>query len=120
MATPVHTIREGTEADIPVLVALVNRAFEIEKFFSGADRTDADEMLRMMKEGTYLVSEDEQGASGCVYVKINGAAGYFGMVAGGPKREKRGLGAGLISAAGGFARKNGCSLIEVTGVDNSP
>jgi len=36
------TIREASPADITVLVPLVNRAFEIEKFFSGADRTDAD------------------------------------------------------------------------------
>src|SRR4051812_50087270 len=115
MATPVHTIREGTEADIPVLVALVNRAFEIEKFFSGADRTDADEMLRMMNEGTYLVSEDEQGASGCVYVKINGTAGYFGVLAGDPNPPKSGLGGEVVGAAGDFGRKARGSGGGVTG-----
>jgi GNAT superfamily N-acetyltransferase len=120
MATPVHTIREGTEVDIAVLVPLVNRAFEIEKFFSGADRTDADEMLRMMNEGTYLVSEDELGASGCVYVKINGASGYFGMLAVDPNRQKSGLGGKLIAAAEDYARKRGCSVMEITVVNIRP
>jgi GNAT superfamily N-acetyltransferase len=120
MATPAHTIREATEADVSVLVPLVNRAFEIEKFFSGADRTDPDEMRRLMSEGTYLVSEDEQGASGCVYVKINGAAGYFGMLAVDPNRQKSGLGAKLIAAAEDFARNRGCSVMEITVVNIRP
>src|SRR3954462_9532335 len=107
MAAPVHTIREATEVDIPALVPLVNRAFEIEKFFSGADRTDADDMRRMLGDGTNLRREDEQGVSGCVYVKINGAAGYFGMLAVDPNRQKSGLGGKLIAAAEDFARKRG-------------
>ena len=114
------TFREATELDVPVLVPLVNRAFEIEKFFSGADRTDADEMLRLMQDGTYLVSEDEQGPLGCVYVKINGTAGYFGMLAVDPGRQKSGMGAKLIAAAEDFARKQGCSVMEITVVNVRP
>lgn len=113
-------IREATQADIPVLAPLVNRAFEIEKFFSGGDRTNADEMRRMMSDGTYLVSEDEQGASGCVYVKINGTAGYFGMLAVDTNRQKSGLGGKLIAAAEEFARKRGCSVMEITVVNVRP
>ena len=111
------SIREASKADIPVLVPLVNRAFEIEKYFSGGDRTDADEMRRMMQEGAFLVSEDEQGFSGCVYVKINGAAGYFGMLAVDPGRQGSGLGAKLIAAAEDFSRKQGCSVMEITVVN---
>ena len=111
------SIREASETDIPVLVPLVNRAFEIEKYFSGGDRTDADEMRRMMQDGTYLVSEDEQGPSGCVYVKINGEAGYFGMLAVDPGRQGSGLGAKLIAAAEDFSRKKGCSVMEITVVN---
>ena len=110
-------IREASEDDIPVLVPLVNRAFEIEKYFSGGDRTDADEMRRMMQDGTYLVSEDEQGPLGCVYVKINGAAGYFGMLAVDPQRQKGGMGAKLIAAAEDFARQRGCAVMEITVVN---
>jgi GNAT superfamily N-acetyltransferase len=113
-------IREATQADIPVLVPLVNRAFEIEKFFSGGDRTNADEMRRMMSDGTYLFSEDEQGPSGCVYVKINGTAGYFGMLAVDPNRQKSGLGGKLIAAAEELARKRGCSAMEITVVNIRP
>jgi GNAT superfamily N-acetyltransferase len=113
-------IREATEADISVLVPLVNRAFEIEKFFSGADRTDAEEMLLMMSDGTFLLSEDGDGPLGCVYVKINGAAGYFGMLAVDPRRQKRGMGAVLIAAAEDFARNRGCSAMEITVVNIRP
>jgi predicted N-acetyltransferase YhbS len=112
-----HTIREATEADIPALVPLVNHAFELEKFFSGGDRTDADEMRRLMQEATYLVSEDEQGVSGCVMVKINGSAGYFGMLAVDPARQKSGLGGKLITAAEDYARKRGCTVMEITVVN---
>jgi GNAT superfamily N-acetyltransferase len=114
------TFREASELDVPVLVPLVNRAFEIEKYFSGGDRTDADEMLRLMQDGTYLVSEDEQGPLGCVYVKINGTAGYFGMLAVDPGRQKSGMGAKLIAAAEDLARKQGCSVMEITVVNVRP
>jgi predicted N-acetyltransferase YhbS len=111
------TIREATELDIPALVPLVNRAFEIEKYFSGGDRTDADEMRRLMQEGTYLIGADEQGPLACVYVKINGAAGYFGMLAVDPVRQKSRQGAKLIAAAEEFARKRKCTVMEITVVN---
>ena len=108
-------IREATEADIPVMVPLVNRAFEVQdKKITGIERTDADEMLSLMQNGTFLVSEDEKGALGCVYVKLNGIAGYFGMLAVDPSRQKVGLGGKLIAAAEDFARKRGCSVMEIT------
>ena len=113
MSTEV-SIREATEADVPMLVALVNRAFELEKYFSGGDRTDAEEMTSMMRRGTYLVCEDAQGAAGCVYVEIKGEAGYFGMLAVDPARQKSGLGAKLTSGAEDFARRRGCSVMEIT------
>jgi GNAT superfamily N-acetyltransferase len=108
-------IREGTAADVPALVPLVNRAFEVEdKKITGIERTDAEEMLSLMHEGTFLVSEDEQGPLGCVYVKITGTAGYFGMLAVDPKRQKGGVGGKLVAAAEEFARKRGCSVMEIT------
>src|SRR5205085_10706766 len=107
-------IREASESDTPVLVALVNRSFEIEKYFSGGDRTDAGEMRSMMQRGIFLVCEDEQGAAGCVYVEIKGDAGYFGMLAVDPRRQKSGLGARLTSAAEDFARRRGCSVMDIT------
>ena len=108
------TIREATINDVPTLVALVNHAFEIEKYFSGGDRTDADEMRAMMQRGTFLVCEDEQGAAGCVFVETKGEAGYFGMLAVDPARQKSGLGAKLSNAAEDFARKRGCSVMDIT------
>ena len=109
------TFREATELDVPVLVPLVNRAFEVQdKKITGIERTDAEEMLRLMQDGTFLVSEDEQGPVGCVHVKINGTAGYFGMLAVDPNRQKSGLGGKLIAAAEEFARKRGCTVMEIT------
>ena len=84
-------IREASERDIPVLVPLVNRAFEVQdKKITGIERTDADEMLSLMQDGTFLVSEDEKGALGCVYVKLIGTAGYFGMLAVDPSSRRSG------------------------------
>jgi predicted N-acetyltransferase YhbS len=112
--TTTATIREASDADVPTLVALVNRAFALEEYFSGGDRTDADEMRAMMQRGTYLVFEDEQGAAGCVFVEVKGEAGYFGMLAVDPTRQKSGLGAKLSNAAEDFASKRGCSVMEIT------
>jgi GNAT superfamily N-acetyltransferase len=53
-------------------------------------------------------------------VKINEAAGYFGMLAVDPNRQKSGLGAKLIAAAEEFARKRGCSVMEITVVNIRP
>ena len=118
MAPDTVTIREASPADIPLLVPLVNRAFEVQdKKITGIERTDADEMLSLMQDGTFLVSEDEKGPLGCVHVKINGTAGYFGMLAVDPNQQKGGLGAKLIAAAEEFARKRGCTLMEITVID---
>jgi GNAT superfamily N-acetyltransferase len=52
-----------------------------------------------------------------VYAKINGAAGYFGMLAVDPARQKSGMGAKLVAAAEDFARKRGCTVMEITVVN---
>jgi GNAT superfamily N-acetyltransferase len=112
---PEIRVREASEADIPVLVPLVNRAFDVEdKYITGVERTDPTEMLSLMNEGSFLVSEDELGPVGCVHVKINGPTGYFGMLAVDPQRQKCGLGAKLIAAAEEFVRERGCSVMEMT------
>jgi predicted N-acetyltransferase YhbS len=114
----VHKIREATEADHEAVAALINRAFEVEKFFKSCDRTTPEEILHLLHKGTFLLAEDAAGALlGSIYVETGGARGYFGMLSVQPGRQRGGIGRQLIAAAEQRARQAGCTFMEISVID---
>lgn len=96
-------IREATLDDAAALVAVVNRAYQPERFFIEGDRTDlADVNERLSRpHARFLVIDDAEapaGIAGCVYMELREDSGYFGMLAVDPERQKRGLALRLIEA----------------------
>lgn len=106
-------IRESTPADVPAITALINRAFEVEKFFIARDRTSVAETAAMRDKGAYLLGEEEGALLACVYVEIRKDRGYFGVLSVDPGHQKRGLGRTLVDAAEDYARRAGCTAMDI-------
>src|ERR1700748_1898421 len=72
--------RVATAADREGIRALVNQAFEVERFLKkgGGDRLQDDgEFEGLWERGTFLVADPEDGAlAGCVYVEPRGGRAY--------------------------------------------
>jgi hypothetical protein len=75
------TVRRASESDIPELVAVVNAAFQVERDFRLGDRTSPAEIARLMQNSTFFVAVKDERIAGAVLVRVNGATGYFGMLA---------------------------------------
>jgi N-acetylglutamate synthase-like GNAT family acetyltransferase len=109
--------RRATLADVPALTALINVAYEVEKFFKIGDRTDQAEITDLLDKSAFLVHEEDGKIVACVHVVINGGGGYFGLLAVHPSKHRQGLGARLVAAAETFCRHAGCYAMELSVVD---
>ena len=112
--------RFATEADTAALVALINTAFQVEKFFKIGERTDETNVAEHLKTGRFLLLEDEAGIAGTVYLEVRAAStgdaprGYFGMLSVDPARQRSGVGRQLIAAAEEFCREQGCRFMDIS------
>ena len=114
--------RVATEADIPELVRLINRAYELEKFFAAGDRTTATQVrARLTRPGScFLVVDDPmvpERLSACVWVEVRIDRGYFGMLAVEPEQQGRGLGRLLVGTAERHCREAGCRFLDISVVN---
>jgi len=111
---PVKRIRDAVPQDAPALADLINDAFKVEAFFKIGDRTSADEILRMMDGGQFLVLEEPLGTiAGSVYLQVQGDRVYFGMLSIEPARQGHGLGRLLIDAVEARGRERGCRWVDI-------
>ena len=111
---PVKPIRSAVPHDAPVLARLINDAFKVEAIFKIGDRTSADEILRMMETGQFLVLEEPSGPiAGSVYLQFQGDRAYFGMLSIEPSRQGCGLGRLLIDAVEARSRERGCRAVDI-------
>jgi predicted N-acetyltransferase YhbS len=108
-----QTTRVAGTGDAGTIAALVNRAFEVERFFKRGDRTTPAGVRTMMDDGAFLVLENEAEAIGVVFVRVTPPHGYFGMLAIDPARKGRGLGRALIDAAERHLAGAGCSHVDI-------
>lgn len=107
------TERVATPADAAPIAALINAAYVVEAFFKVGHRTSVEEILGLMRTGRFLVLDLDGRTAGCVYVEVNGAVGYFGMLSIDPALQKQGLGARLMRAAETLCRRAGCTEMEL-------
>lgn len=109
------SVRRATAADAEALAQLVNRAYAVESFFVEGDRTNAGELAQMMERGTFLVLDhaDQRGLAAAVYVAIDGASGYFGMLAVGEGLQGHGIGKRMVRIAEAVAEAAGCTTMTM-------
>jgi len=106
-------VREAEPKDLQQIVSLINRAFDVERFFKAGDRTDAETVRENMSEGTFLVMLDGDEMIACVWIRITGDRAYLGTLSVGPSRQKSGIGARMMQEAEAYAREQGCSTIDI-------
>ncbi len=106
-------IRPASESDVEALVRLINRAFEVERFFIDTDRIDLAQVLAFLAKGCFLIEDDGGAMTACLYVELRGSRGYFGLLSVDPDRQRSGLGKRLIAAAEAFCREAGCDAMDM-------
>ena len=93
-------IRLASEADFDAVMQLINAAFVVERFFKAEDRVNAPMLQEYFRKGIFLVSQDEGGLSGCVFVERKGQRAYLGLLSVDPSRQKSGIGRRLSGLVG--------------------
>jgi N-acetylglutamate synthase-like GNAT family acetyltransferase len=107
------SVRRARAADVPALTTLVNRAYAIEQVFLEGDRTTTAEIGEMVESGAFLVLERDGGLAAAVYVEIDAAGGYFGMLSVDPAVQKMGLGTRLVRIAEAFCEAMGATTVRI-------
>jgi len=113
-------LRVARADEAPAVAALVNAAFQVEAFFKRGDRTNPAEIVDLMQRGEFLVL-DEPGVAGdagtglaaCVYARMTGDRGYFGMLSIDPGFQGRGLGRSMVAAIESRFRAQGCRAVDI-------
>jgi len=113
----VTALRTARPADVGAVTAIINAAYQVERFFIDGDRTSEDEVRRYMAKGAFLVAEEDGRPAGCVYVEQRGDRGYFGLLAVDPAQHGKGLGRTLVEAAEERLRRAGCIAMDISVVD---
>ena len=103
------SVRSATALDAPALAELVNQAYAIESFFVEGERTNAQEIERMLDRGTFVVLEHAGGLAAAVYVE----RGYFGMLSVLPDLQGHGLGTRLVRIAEAMCESAGCLEVNL-------
>ncbi|MET9595563.1 GNAT family N-acetyltransferase [Streptomyces sp. NPDC006516] len=109
------TFRDATEADVPVLVGLVESAYRGDASRAGwtteadilqGQRTDAAGVREVLAapSGRVLVAERDGEPVACCQLEHRGDAAYFGMFAVRPELQGAGLGKVIIAEAERTAR----------------
>lgn len=103
------SVRRATAADAEALADLVNHAYAIEEFFVEGDRTTAREIAELVRDGTFIVLEQDGGLAAAVYV----TRGYFGMLSVRPELQGMGIGTRLVRIAEALCEANGCTEVNL-------
>ncbi len=108
------SVRRAQPSDAPALAALVNRAYEIEKFFVDGDRTSPDEIRTLSAQGGFLVLEAKGSLAAAVYVEAApGSDGYIGMLSVDPALQGMGLGTRLVRIAEAMCEAMGVGVVRL-------
>ena len=110
-------MRFGEAADVDAIAALVNAAFNRERFYISGDRTNAEKVANLLAKGKFILFFENEELAGCVYVELRGERGYFGLLSVDPERQRSGIGSQLIAAAEDYCREAGCRFMDLTFVN---
>ena len=93
-------IRLANNNDADNLVGLINAAFwPAEGHIIVRDRIDLETVQSLLGRGEFFVADDEGALAGCVYLEAKGERCYLGLLSVDPKRQKSGIGSGLMKVA---------------------
>lgn len=111
-------IREATTDDAPALLALINRAFAVEKFFLDRERLTAEQLDGYLATGRFFLLEDGDGSlAASLYFEHRGDRAYVGMLSVNPNRQGQGIGRQMMTFAEQHASGLGCNGVDIRVVD---
>ncbi|MEZ4359985.1 MAG: GNAT family N-acetyltransferase [Kofleriaceae bacterium] len=102
------TLRRAGAQDAAALARLINRAYEIERFFVEGVRTTAEEVAGLMTGGLFFVLDSDRGPVAAVYVKTEGVFAQLQMLSVSPELQGRGLGTRLVAVSEAYSQALGC------------
>jgi predicted N-acetyltransferase YhbS len=103
-------------ADLPdaaAITALINAAFEVERFFIDSDRITLSQVYALLGTGHFLLLEEDDALAGCVYVEPRGERAYLGLLSVSPSRQRGGLGSRLVAAAEAHCLTSGHRFLDL-------
>jgi GNAT superfamily N-acetyltransferase len=103
----------------PGIAALINQAYEVERFFVEGPRTCDAEIASLMGKGAFLAAHDDTGRLvGSVYTESRaGSQGYIGLLAVDPSAQGAGLGSLLMERAEQLLRERGSRDVDISVVN---
>ena len=106
-------IRPADQSDAEALTQLINRAFQVEKFFIDTERISPPQTLDYLRKGVFLVNDDDGVIAACIYIELRGDRAYFGLLSVDPERQRAAIGKQMIAAAEAFCREAGCRFLDI-------
>jgi GNAT superfamily N-acetyltransferase len=110
-------LRLADPEESEAIARLINAAFVVERFFIDRERTNPEKVRDLMGKGKFLLAEDGQRLTGCVYLELRGERGYLGLLAVEPSLQKSGIGRLLVKAAEDRFRDAGCEAVDLRTVN---
>ena len=108
------TVRPATADDVAAVTGLINRAFDVERFFKDGDRITAEEVAELLGRGRFLVLDAPgEPPLAAIYVEVRGERGYFGLLSVEPGHQGGGIGKRLVAAAEAACREAGCTAMDI-------
>jgi ribosomal protein S18 acetylase RimI-like enzyme len=113
-------IRRADIRDASEIARIINAAFEVEREFRQGERTSTADISSLLDRDIFFVAEEDGRLIGAIHTSIDGATGYFGMLAVDPALQRGGVGRALLVASEEHCRKAGCTKMTMsTGEDRT-
>ncbi len=107
-------VRLAVPADAARITAVINAAFRIaEEFFIDGNRITQAEVEKSLTKGDFIVAENGDTLSGCVYVELRGERSYLGLLSVDPGYQQSGLGSLLMREAEKYCREQGSHVMDI-------
>ena len=116
MTTPntAAPFRLAVPADTARITAVINAAFRIaEGFFIDGNRITQAEVEKSLTKGNFILAENGETLSGCVYVELRGERSYLGLLSVDPSCQQSGLGSLLMREAERYCRERGSQAMDI-------
>src|SRR6185295_10683454 len=107
-------IRLAAASDAARITAVINAAFKIaEGFFIDGNRITQAEVEEKLSIGAFILAENGETLSGCVYVELRGERSYLGLLSVDPSYQQGGLGSFLMREAEKYCRERGSRAMDI-------
>ncbi len=106
-------LRIAEAADAEGITRLINAAFQVERYFLGADRIGIEEVRDRLVRGSFILAEEDGVLTGCVYVEPGGERAYLGLLSVEPSLQGAGRGKQLMDAAEDHCCAAGCRFMDL-------